>query len=93
MWLVEMSKFIIEWGDPKIQSYYREHHQLPIDSCKSGCKTNRCGYKKKDSYCGPGYECHECNNLPLKQVEDVMTKRSLSVTVMKMVAVVLVMKR
>ena len=20
----------------------------------------------------PGYECHECNNIPLKQVEDVI---------------------
>ena len=42
---------------------------MKVCSCKSGCKTNRCGCKEKDSYCGPGCEC---NNLPLKQVEDVI---------------------
>ena len=66
--MVETSKFIIHWGDPEIHS----RTSLKGSSCKSGCKTNRCGCKKKDSYCGPGCECHECNNLPLKQVKDVI---------------------
>ena len=66
--------FIIDWEDPEIQSSIENNINSLLKgcSCKSGCKTNRCGCKKKDSYCGPGCECHECNNLPLKQVEDVI---------------------
>ena len=73
MWLVEKSKFIIDWGDPEIQSSIENiiNSLLKGSSCKSWCKTNICGCKEKDSYCRPGYECrHECNNLPLKHVID-----------------------
>ena len=67
-------RFIIDWEDPEIQSSIENNINSLLKgcSCKSGCKTNRCGCKKKDSYCGPGCECHECNNLPLKQVEDTI---------------------
>ena len=32
-------------------------------SCKHGCKTKRCGYRKKGRHCGPGCDCHGCTNL------------------------------
>ena len=63
--------FIIDWEDSEVQSSIENNTNSLLKGCgcKSGCKTNRCGCKKKDSYCGPGCECHECNNL---QVEDAI---------------------
>ena len=31
--------------------------------CKSGCKSSRCGCKKQSNFCGPGCECHNCQNI------------------------------
>ena len=32
--------------------------------CKSGCKTSRCGCRKKGWECSEGCECIHCSNLP-----------------------------
>ena len=47
--------------------------------CKSGCTSNQCSCRKQLSYCGPGCECHNCQNLPVKsqvEAEDSSTNES-----------------
>lgn len=67
-WLLssEGLKYMIDWEDPDIVSKVETNIALLIKGCKckGGCKTNRCGCKKKLVSCGPGCECHECTNLP-----------------------------
>ena len=66
-WLVSSEgKYITDWEDSNITSKVEANIAMLTKGCKckSACKTNRCGCKKKMMPCGPGCECHGCMNLP-----------------------------
>lgn len=42
-------------------------------SCKTGCKTKRCGCQKNGRSCGAGCECRDCTNVELSQAAITQT--------------------
>ena len=80
-WLLssERRKYTIDWEDPDIVAKVETNIALLIKGCKckGGCKTNRCGCKKKLVSCGPGCECHECTNLSTTTISDI-TKTTMT---------------
>ena len=59
--------YVIDWEAPEIQEKIKHTIDFLTKgcSCKTGCKSNRCGCRKKSSYCGPGCECQGSHDKPL----------------------------
>ena len=60
--------YVIDWEDEGVQPEIEKSISGLLKECK--CKT-KCGVRircrKKSAYCGPGCECHECQNLPIEK--------------------------
>ena len=71
-------RYTIDWEAPEIQEKIKHTTDFLTKgcSCKTGCKSNRCGCRKKSSYCGPGCECQGCVNLPVEQDVDASADES-----------------
>ena len=59
--------FSFDWECPDVLQNVQETIDFLIKgcSCKRGCQTQRCGCKKNGHQCGPGCQCHDCQNLPV----------------------------
>ena len=58
--------YVIDWEDEGVQPEIEKSGLLKECKCKTKCGV-RCGCRKKSTYCGPGCECHECQNLPIEK--------------------------
>ena len=58
--------YVTDWEDEGVQSEIEKSGLLKECKCKTKCGV-RCGCRKKSTYCGPGCECHECQNLPIEK--------------------------
>ena len=66
-WLLSEGFYSIDWEDEKVKSEIEKSISTLLKGCK--CKTKcgvRCGCRKKQTYCGPGCQCQECQNLPVQ---------------------------
>uniref|UniRef100_A0A1X7SK26 Tesmin/TSO1-like CXC domain-containing protein n=1 Tax=Amphimedon queenslandica TaxID=400682 RepID=A0A1X7SK26_AMPQE len=67
-WLLSEEGFYsIDWEDEKVKSEIENSISTLLKGCK--CKTKcgvRCGCRKKQTSCGPGCECQDCENLPVQ---------------------------
>ena len=63
--------YSIDWEDPDVQKKIQGTIDFLVKgcTCKKGCKNNRCKCHKRGDYCGPGWECQGCINIPVQQPE------------------------
>ena len=66
-WIKDQGKYSIDWeAEETLQQI-----QATLDfldkgcTCKTGCKTKRCGCRKNKRSCGAGCECRDCANMLL----------------------------
>ena len=54
-----------DWECPKLQQEISETIDFLTKgcACKQGCRSQRCGCRKKNQQCGPGCQCHGCTNV------------------------------
>ena len=60
----ESGKLGIEWDTEENMLKVRDRVRLLMKGCgcKSGCRTLRCGCRRKGKACGPGCRCTNCEN-------------------------------
>ena len=77
--------YSIDWEAPEIQEKVQESIEFLIKgcNCKKGCKTAKCGCRKKARYCGPACLCQECTTIICKQTQTVTTMICAAVQNMK----------
>lgn len=58
--------YAFDWECPDVQKKVRDTIDFLTKgcSCKKGCLSKRCGCKKNNHHCGPGCQCHNCENIP-----------------------------
>ena len=61
--------YVTDWEDEGVQPEIEKSGLLKECKCKTKCGV-RCGCRKKSTYCGPGCECHECQNLPIEKPDN-----------------------
>ena len=65
--------YVIDWEAAEVQQMVRNNIKFLTKgcSCTKGCKSLRCGCRKRQSNCGPGCLCQGCNNINIpKPPED-----------------------
>ena len=66
-WILSLDgKYAIDLEDENVQSKIQNNISMLMRGCK--CRAmcgNRCGCRRKSSYCGQGCECRGCLNLPI----------------------------
>ena len=65
-WNVTDGILSIDWDSAENQAAVNERVLLLTKGCKckTGCKTGRCGCRKRGQSCSEGCECLHCSNLP-----------------------------
>ena len=65
-WLLKADgNYIIDWEATEVQQMIKDNIEFLTKgcSCTKGCRTLRCGCRKKQRSCGPGCLCQGCTNL------------------------------
>ena len=65
--------YTLDWECPDVQQQVQDTINFLTKgcSCKKGCLSQRCGCRKSGHHCGPGCQCHDCQNvLPVTAVPD-----------------------
>ena len=70
-WEMEDGVLKIFWDTPENMKKVKDRVRLLMNGCgcKSGCRTGRCGCRKRGSVCGAGCRCMNCENVEREQGE------------------------
>ena len=79
-WLLQCDKYIIDWESSEVQQNIRQRIDFLTKgcNCKKGCKTLKCGCRKRSHNCGPGCLCQGCTNVSIQQLESLPGNSSSS---------------
>ena len=79
-WLLQCDKYAIDWESTKVQQTVRQHIEFLTKgcNCKKGCRTLKCGCRKRSRNCGPGCLCQGCSNINRAQQSDSLPHNSSS---------------
>ena len=69
-WLLQADgNYIIDWEAHDVQQMIKDNIEFLTKrcSCTKGCRTLRCGCRKKHRNCGPGCLCQDCTNLNISE--------------------------
>ena len=72
-WLKTDNVYSIDWEDKEVVHKIQKTLDF-LDkgcTCKTGCKTKRCGCQKAGRHCGAGCECRGCTNTQLGGVQEM----------------------
>ena len=60
--------YTVDWECPTVQQQVQDTINFLTKgcSCKKGCHSQRCGCLKSGRHCGPGCQCHNCQNVQPK---------------------------
>ena len=66
------STYAINWEAAEVQQKIKNNIEFLTKgcSCLKGCKTLRCGCKKRQKICGPGCLCQGCKNTEISEISD-----------------------
>ena len=61
--------YCIDWEAKEVLARLERNIDFLLKGCgcRKGCKSKKCGCRKKDIYCGPACECQGCCNIPVQQ--------------------------
>ena len=68
-WLLHCDKYTIDWESTEVQQSIRQQIEFLTKgcNCKKGCRTLRCGCRKRSRNCGPGCLCQGCSNVTISE--------------------------
>ena len=72
-WLLQADgNYVIDWEAAEVQQMVRNNIEFLTKgcSCTKGCKSLRCGCRKKQRNCGPGCLCQGCTNVSIPEQPD-----------------------
>ena len=64
--------YTIDWEAAEVQQKIKRNIEFLTKgcSCLKGCKTLRCGCKKRQKICGPGCLCQGCQNIETSEISN-----------------------
>ena len=64
--------YTINWEAAEVQEKIKNNIEFLTKrcSCLKGCKTLRCGCKKRQKICGPGCLCQGCKNTEISEISN-----------------------
>ena len=77
-WLLQCDKYAIDWESTEVQQTVRQRIEFLTKgcNCKKGCRTLKCGCRKRSRNCGPGCLCQGCSNINNTQQSDSLPHNS-----------------
>ena len=75
-----VAKYAIDWESTEVQQTVRQRIEFLTKgcNCKKGCRTLKCGCRKRSRNCGPGCLCQGCSNVNNTQQSDSLPHNSSS---------------